>query len=373
MELNVHQAPQRARQLRNERGITLIELMISMALSLVVVGAVSYVYVGARGAYRSNEGLARTQEIGRFGLDYIASDLRMVSFAGCRSRNLTTDRMLMIARPVVNFNGVASGVTGFEDGTGWPNATGITRLRGDVFSIRRAAGAGAEIFANTVIGTPSVTIKDNCPRFRKSDVVMLASCERAFVFRVTNDPATTCTTTPTAVTLEHQATGAGIGGVDGNGNNGIVSGSTSHQLYDNWKFHGETRAMVYRFDDIAYFIGQNPAGRPGLYRTSSNGGTEELVENVEDMDVLYGVDTSVPADGIAENYVRADQVADWGQVIALRLSLVAVSPEAALTTQTQTYVLRDTNADGTLDRQNAADSRLRQVFTTTIALRNRVL
>ncbi len=373
MELNVKQAPNRARQLRNERGITLIELMISMALSLIVVGAVSYVYVGSRGAYRSNEGLARTQEVGRFALDYIASDLRMVSFAGCRSRNLTADRMLMIARPAVNFNGVASGVNGFEDGTGWTNSTGIARVRGDVFGIRRAAGAGVEISANTVIGTPTVTLKNNCPRFRKSDVLMLASCDRAFVFRVTNDPAATCDGTVGAITLEHQAAGAGVGGVDGNGNNGIVSGSTSHQLFDHWKFPADARAVVYRFDDIAYFIGQNPAGRPGLYRTSSNGGTEELVENVEDMDVLYGVDTSVPADGIAENYVRADQVADWAQVIALRLSLVAVSPEAALTTQTQTYVLRDTNADGALDRQNAADSRLRQVFTTTIALRNRVL
>jgi type IV pilus assembly protein PilW len=174
-----------------------------------------------------------------------------------------------------------------------------------------------------------------------------------------------------AVTLEHQALGAGTDGSQGNGNNGIVSGSTSHRLTDS--FHVDSRAMVYRFDDISYFVGANPAGRPGLYRTSSNGGTEELVENVEDMDLLYGLDTSVPADGIADSYVRADAVANWSQVVSVRISLLVVSPEANVTTATQSYVLRDTNNDGALDRENAPDSRLRQVFTTTVALRNRVL
>src|SRR5882757_1006524 len=137
--------------------------------------------------------------------------------------------------------------------------------------------------------------------------------------------------------------------------------------------HVDTRAVVYRFDDISYFVGANPAGHPGLFRTSSNGGTEELVENVEDMDIYYGLDTSVPADGIADSYVRADAVTDWSQVVSVRIALLVVGPDAATTTGTQSYVLRDTDGDGTLDRQNATDSHLRQVFTSTIALRNRVL
>jgi len=191
------------------------------------------------------------------------------------------------------------------------------------------------------------------------------------VFRITNTPATTCDGTVGAVVIEHQSTGAGSDGSQGNGNNGYVSGSTSYQIAN--AFHVDTRASVYRFDEVAYFIGSNPAGRPGLFRTSSNGGTEELVENVEDMDIVYGLDTSDPPDGIADSYAAAGGVANWAQVVSVRLSLLVVSQDAAVTTGAQSYVLRDTNGDGTLDTQTAGDSRLRQVFTSTIALRNRVL
>jgi type IV pilus assembly protein PilW len=356
---------------RRQRGLSLVELMISITIGLIVMGALTYIFVGSRGAYRSNENLARVQETGRFGLDYVARDLRMVSFAGCRSRGLTPNNVLVVARPAVQFSGVADGVRGFENGTGWTNSTGITRVRGDVLSIRRAAGAGVEISANTNVAAGTVTVKNNCAGFRKSDLVLIASCERAAVFRITNTPATTCDGSVGAVVLEHQATGAGSDGSQGNGDNGIVSGSTSYQIPN--AFVVDSRATVYRFDEISYFIGTNPAGRPGLYRSSSNGGTEELVENVEDMDIIYGLDTSDPPDGIADSYVAADAVADWGQVVSVRISLLVVGQDQAVATGTQTYVLRDTNGDGTLDRESAPDSRLRQVFTSTIALRNRIL
>lgn len=367
-QLTLIRRPVRRRQ---QRGLSLIELMISITIGLILMGALTYIFVGSRGAYRSNENLARVQETGRFALDYLAQDLRMVSYAGCHSRGLDPNNTLVIARPAVTFTGVGDGVLGFEDGAGWTNPSGVTRVRGDVISIRRAGSAGVEIAANTNVAAAEVTVKNNCAKLRKSDLVILASCERAAIFRITNTPATTCDGSVGAVVLEHQAAGAGSDGSQGNGNNGYVSGSTSNQIANS--FHVDTRASVYRFDEVAYFVGSNPAGRPGLYRTSSNGGTEELVENVEDMDILYGLDSSDPPDGIADSYVPAGAVANWGQVVSVRMSLLVVSQDTAVTTGAQSYVLRDTNGDGTLDTQTATDSRLRQVFTSTIALRNRVL
>jgi type IV pilus assembly protein PilW len=354
-----------------QRGLSLVELMISITIGLIVMSALAYVFAGSRGAYRVNENLARVQETGRFALDYIGQDLRMVSFAGCHSRGLTTDNTLVIARPAVTFTGVGDGLLGFENGTGWTNTSGVTRVRGDVLTVRRASSAGVEISANTNVAAAQITVKNNCSKLRQSDLVLLASCERAVVLRITNTPATTCDGTVGAVVLEHKATGAGTGGTQGNGNNGFVTGSTSYQIAD--AFHVDTRASVYRFDEVAYFIGNNPAGHPGLYRSSSNSGTEELVENVEDMDIVYGIDTSAPADGIADSYVSADAVTDWSQVVSVRISLLVVGQDSSVTTGTQTYMLRDNDGDGQLDAQNAPDSRLRQVFTSTIALRNRVL
>jgi type IV pilus assembly protein PilW len=360
----------RARAAR-QRGLSLIELLISMTIGLIVTGALVYVFIGSRSGYRSNENLARVQETGRFALDYIGQDLRMVSFAGCHSRGLTVDTTLVIARPAITFTGVSDGLLGFDNGAGWTNATGITRVRGDVLTVRRASGQGVEISANTNTTAAQVTIKNNCPKFKKSDLMMLASCERAVIFRVTNTPATTCDGTVGAVVLENKATGAGSDGSQGNGNNGIVTGATSFQIPD--AFHVDSRAAVYRFDEVAYFIGNNPAGHPGLYRSSSNSGTEELVENVEDMDIVYGLDTSSPPDGIADTFVKAAAVTDWSQVVSVRISLLVVGQDTSVTTGAQTYVLRDLDGDGVPDAQTATDSRLRQVFTSTMALRNRIL
>jgi type IV pilus assembly protein PilW len=362
---------ERRRDPRRQRGLTIVELMISMTLGLLIMGALTYVYVGARATYRVNENLARLQESGRFALDYIGQDLRMVSFAGCRSRNLNANNTLMIARPAIAFTGVADGIAGFEDGAGWTNPSSVARLRGDVLVLRRAAGGGTEIAANTNAGAATVTLKNNCAGLRRGDYVVLASCERAVVFRITNEVENNCGGGVLPTVLQHAPGGAGADGSGGNGNNGIVAGSSSHQIIDT--FHVDTRASVYRFDEVSYFIGANAAGQPGLYRASLNGGVEELVDNIEDIDVLYGVDTSVPPDGVADAYRRADAVANWGQVVSVRVSLLAVSPDAGIATATQTYAFRDSTGDGRADVQSAPDSRLRQVFSTTIALRNRVL
>jgi type IV pilus assembly protein PilW len=258
-------------------------------------------------------------------------------------------------------------------GSSWDplNTTGITRAAGDVLSVRRASGQGTEIAANTNMTAGTVTIKNNCMKLKKSDLVVLASCERAVVFRITNTPATTCDGTVGAVVLENKATGAGSDGTQGNGNNGYVTGATSWQIPD--AFHIDTRASVFRFDEVVYFIGTNPAGHPGLYRSSSNSGTEELIENVEDMDITYGLDTSVPPDSIADTFVKANAVTDWSQVVSVRISMLVVGQDNAVTTGVQTYTLRDLDGDGIPDPQTAPDNRLRQVFTTTIALRNRIL
>jgi type IV pilus assembly protein PilW len=96
-----------------------------------------------------------------------------------------------------------------------------------------------------------------------------------------------------------------------------------------------------------------------------------LVEDVEDIDIVYGVDTD--GDGVVDVYRRADAVADWNQVVSARISLLVVGPENNVTTNAQTYAFRDTDGDGLPDTQTAPDRRLRQVFSTTISLRNRVM
>lgn len=340
---------------RTQRGLSLVELMISITIGLIVLGALTYIFVGSRGAYRANENLARVQEAGRFALDYIAQDLRMTSYAGCRSRslNVADGTFANVTNPAVAFNGAGDGVTGFEDGAGWTNPTAIARAAGDVLTIRRAAGMMVRLTTNSDPVARRLTIEHNGVGIRNGDIVVLANCERALMFRVTNNPVTTgIGNFPT--TLEYTVAG----------NTATVPGDV---------FTPNSRAQVMRFVETSYFVGTNPAGRRALYRVAG-GVAEELVDGIEDIDILYGVDTSAPEpDGIADAYVRADAVANWAQVVSVRISALAVGTDGNVATGAQTYAFRDTNGDGVPETQTAPDRRLRQVFTATVALRNRML
>lgn len=371
----MRRSPARTRRAR-QRGLTIIELMISMTIALIVMGAITYVYIGSRGAYRANENLARVQEGGRFALDFIAQDLRMTSYTGCRSRSLSADAgtFYNITQPAIAFNGAGDGVIGYEDGTGWVNptlttATPIAHAAGDVLTVRRSAGLQTGIVGSSDPVARTVTLRHNAMGARNGDLVVLSDCKQAMMFRVTNNPATTgIGNYPTVLQF-----GVSGGGLDGSlGNAAVITPGAAD-------FAEGSRAGAMRFIETTYFVGTNPAGRRSLYRVSADG-IEELVDNVEDMDIVYGVDTSMPEpDDIADTYVRANSLAaapatpNWRQVVSVRISLLVVGPEGNITTNAQTYAFRDTTGDGLPETQTAPDRRLRQVFTTTIALRNRVL
>ncbi len=111
----------------------------------------------------------------------------------------------------------------------------------------------------------------------------------------------------------------------------------------------------------------------GALRCEGNGNPgapESLVDNVINMQALYGIDDD--SDGTANRYVRADQVGTggvpgWNSVVSLRLALLVSSDSNINTTQQAGgFELLDAPAI------NPGDNRLYRVFTTTIPLRNRI-
>ena len=85
------------------------------------------------------------------------------------------------------------------------------------------------------------------------------------------------------------------------------------------------------------------------------------VQNVEDMQILYGED--LDADGLANRYVTAAEGPGWANVVVARVSLLVRSTDFA-TLQSEEYQ----NLFGATVA--APDNRLRRSFVTTIALRN---
>ena len=98
---------------RGSRGIGLIELMIAMTLGLLVVLAVTQIFLSAKNTYQSQSAAAAMQEDARFVLSKMMQEIRMVGMIGClatvedKSDNSTYSAVFDNPITYTNDNGVA--------------------------------------------------------------------------------------------------------------------------------------------------------------------------------------------------------------------------------------------------------------------------
>jgi type IV pilus assembly protein PilW len=91
----------------------------------------------------------------------------------------------------------------------------------------------------------------------------------------------------------------------------------------------------------------------------------ELVQGVDNMQVLYGEDL-LPLDGTADRYLVLSSVGNLDNVVSVRIGLLmSTANQVASSTDTRIYNVIGTNI-GPIN-----DKRVRRMYTTTIALRNR--
>jgi len=360
---------------QGQHGLTMVELLISLVIGLVVIGAVSYVYIGSRGAYRGNEGLARVQEAGRFALDAIARDVRRAGALGCGSStsvgsggavavNILSPAAL--GANLVPITGFAPAIYSSFPATGWTAPAGApTYWGGDVLQLQISSGTPVRVVANPDPVAATIPIADNTGNtFKNGDLVLLGNCSSATVFQIAATPAATA---PSA--LQWWATGGAVPALN-------QSGTPN--------FNFDSHATVLQFDQVTYYIGIVPnstvpnTSRPqtALYRYSlRKGSAEELVENVEDLDIVYGVGNAGSMSAGQFKHWGLMTAADWPNVLSVRVSVLAVGDQTGAAASRQQILLRTdpTVANATtLVATNAPDTRLRQVYTTTAAVRDRL-
>lgn len=104
----------------------------------------------------------------------------------------------------------------------------------------------------------------------------------------------------------------------------------------------------------------------GVLQQNTYGQNNDLIEGIENMQILYGVDTD--SDGTPNYYIPANNVTNlnWPKVVSIRISLLAATLEDNLTIQPVPYTYNGVPTTPT-------DRKIRRVFNTTIALRNRLL
>lgn len=107
-----------------------------------------------------------------------------------------------------------------------------------------------------------------------------------------------------------------------------------------------------------------------MCRTSPGGPDVVIVSDVENMQVLYGEETSVFPDFTADRYLPRNMVTDIDRVVSLRIALLFRTPNLNVRSNADTtaYQLHG----GTLPAKTGVEAtRIRRVLTMTIALRNR--
>ena len=74
---------------QSQKGLSLIELMIAITLSIFITAAMISLFVNSKQNYRLNENMSRLQENARFAMSFLARDLRMSDYRTC----VTADRL----------------------------------------------------------------------------------------------------------------------------------------------------------------------------------------------------------------------------------------------------------------------------------------
>ncbi len=331
-----------------QKGFSLVELMVAMVLGLILTGGVISIYISSKQTYRMQDNQSRLQEDGRFALQYLTKDLRMAGYMGCN--NLGTITPNIIANPTPGPAPVfdpGTVIEGYDSGT-WPASfpTQPTNLvpNTSVIMVRYASASGVFVAQPLPLPAAVILVNANPYGWTADTVLFITDCSSADIFRasgVANAGAVA------VVAIAHAA-----------------DANTTPALS---KAYG-TDAQIMAFNAYMYYIGSIAGGSSNacpcaLYRQAySTAPAEQLVDNIQNMQITYGVPTT--SSPYPVQYVPASASPNWASVVSVRVNLLVTTPDDNLVDTPQSYLFNGTTT-------TAADRRLYSSFSDTVTLRNR--
>lgn len=361
--------------MRVMRGMTLVELLVALVLGLLLTAGMIQVFAGNRVTYAFNDSLSRIQENGRFAVDHIAFSTRMAGYSGCLSdvtvyNNLATPDTFRddIQNGLLGHdaNGTGAGET-FTAGSAYPapSATAgdwtpalpaalVNRvLPGSDVLIVRSVGGNAHSLVTPFSDSAQLFVSEPHD-FVLGEILVVTDCQKASIFQTTN------------------VTGTGFGVNLVHSNAGSYTPGNASPTWGDEQSYG-LGSEVARLQAYAFYVGRGANNAPALFqlRLQNQSGSltgflpEELVSDIETMQLRYGIDSDT--NGSVDSFITADAIADWTQVLSVEVTLLGrASEEYGTDVDTTVYNLSGTQFNPVDDR------RLRQVFSTTVGVRNRL-
>lgn len=306
-------------KIRSSRGFNLIELMVSLILGLLVVGAAVSIFLSNQATYVATENLGRVQENARIAFELMSRDIREAGGNVC-DRGLNTVNVLN--NPAANWWSSSAGIRGYAGNvafTGAPvgTATG-QRVAGTEAIELTTASDGSVTITNHQPTSANFTVNTSNHSIQDGDIVAICDFDHIAITQVTNaSPGTN----PTIV----HNTGTGT---PGNCTKGLGIPLVCSAVGTSYTFGPNSR--IARVQPRIWYIGNSAlgGGRRALFQgvmVNNGGGTltqrnQEIALDVQTMTVEYLVSG-------ANAYVGPAAVTNWGQVLAAKVQLVIASPD----------------------------------------------
>jgi type IV pilus assembly protein PilW len=283
------------------------------------------------------------QENGRFALEVLSRDIRMAGYNGC-GRNVSTANVLNPSsdQTLIQMLDFSTPIHGYNDGDIPPFLTGAGALSSSDALIL-IGGDGGDLVVKSH-NPPSAQIDTNAHSIKPGEILLITDCSKASIFQMT-DPTNN---NNNATNLVHNT------GKESPGNctkflGTSCPGSSSYTY--------KPGSILMRLSSSAYFIGNSSLndGSHSLYVLELDGTrvtqtARELLTGVHDMQITYGIDSDGDFD--VNSFNTANNITNWSQVIAVRVSLTMRSSKTNISTE-RTALTKD--------------------FTETVVARNRTM
>lgn len=413
-------------RLRESRGLSLIEILVALAIASLLLLGLSQIFIGSKQAYSVQTAVSRSQENARFILGYLESNVRMAGYYGCGNESsignsfynhLSAAATLpqftqLFQRPIQGFQNDTCALGGtctlgtLAAGTAanWAPAVPTQAWPPTISAGAPAPISGSDILILRVLSSqstpalglfnPAAAPTGGNPTFTVAPVpadpnfivaggiYAITNCApRADIFKASAGTTATVVLANSADNLLRNPTNAADTSTWA-----WTQAEGDYKQPPNGQLAGTVNGEVYKAQYMAIYVGlrTNADGTttPALYVQQPPIGaapnTQEIADDVEHIQVSYGVDTD--NDGVADSFESADTVqngatdqptidANWRRVVSVHVGLLMRAQDRAGVPPNATGNVFTVN---TTQITAPADGRYRDVYETTIALRNRL-
>ncbi|GLS27920.1 PilW family protein [Marinibactrum halimedae] len=304
---------QKAELLKNQNGLSLIELMIAMSLGVVLLFGVLQIFDANRASANVQQSFSEVQQSGRMAVEFLARDIRMADYYGCSPDTIFnwTD----ITNPAdPNFGYIVNivnqaGLNAVNDAVGVTIGT-INVVDGtDVITLRGSNALSNARIQAPFMPTTSAALQVNVGNdIELGEILLLTDCEDGELF------ANTANNVQTSGTLTH--------------NSGSISGVSYQNTTQTFSKTYDGSAQLLQPYEKIYFVGENVVGGQSLYRALNNQ-VDELIRDVEDLQFLFGED--VNSDGSADVFGDADVIGNLENVVSVRANITVSNVDGDFT------------------------------------------